>query len=81
MPTHAGGICTLSVEQLVRLSDFHAVTRTLVDETPTEATFLDMLPPPKPINHRPHRLITNSRVRFGRDRRTVEEKIVRFLGR
>ena len=32
-----------------------------------------------PINHRPHRLITNSRVRFGRDRRTVEEKISRFL--
>ena len=72
---------TEPVEQLVRLPDFHAVARTLVDETPTEATFLEMLPPPRPINHRPHRLITNSRVRFGRDRRTVEEKIARFLGR
>jgi hypothetical protein len=70
---------TEPVEQLVRLPDFHAVARTLIDEAPTEATFLEMLPPPRPINHRPHRLITNSRVRFGRDRATVEEKIARFL--
>jgi hypothetical protein len=41
---------------------------------------MEMLPPPKPINHRPHRLITNSRVRFGRERATVEDKIARFLG-
>jgi hypothetical protein len=66
-------------EQLVRLPDFHAVARTLVDETPTEATFLRMLPPPKPINHRLHRLIQNSRIRFGRDRRAVEASIARFL--
>lgn len=70
---------TEPVEQLVRLPDFHAVARSLVDDTPTEPTFLEMLPPPRPINHRPHRLITNSRVRFGRDRATVEEKIARFL--
>jgi len=70
---------TEPVEQLVRLPDFHAVARTLVDEAPTEATFLKMLPPPKSINNRPHRLITNSRVRFGRERATVENKIARFL--
>lgn len=70
---------TEAVEQLVRLPDFHVIARSLDDDAPTEATFLEMLRPPKPINHRPHRLITNSRVRFGRDRRTVEEKIARFL--
>ena len=67
------------VVQLVRLPDFHAVARTLVDDTPTEATYLKMLPPPMPINHRPHRLIANSRVRFGRDRSTVEERVTLFL--
>jgi hypothetical protein len=72
---------TEPVEQLVRLPDFHAVARTLVDDTPTEATFLEMLPPPKAINHRPHRLIRNSDIRFGRDRRVVEERIARFLGK
>jgi hypothetical protein len=71
---------TEPVEILVRLPDFHAVARTLVDETPTEATFLEMLPPPKPINNRPQRLIANSRTRFGHDRRAVESKIARFLG-
>ena len=54
--------------------------RFLIDDAPSAATFIEMLPPPKPINHRPHRLITNSRVRFGRERATVEEKIARFLG-
>jgi hypothetical protein len=67
------------VELLVRLPDFHAVARTLIDDTPTEATYLEMLPPPKPSNRRPHRLIENSRIRFRRDRRAVEEKIARFL--
>jgi hypothetical protein len=70
---------TSPIEQLVRLPDFHAVVRTLVDDRPTEPTFLRMLPPPKAINTRPHRLIANSRVRFGRDRWTIEEKIRRFL--
>lgn len=44
------------VEQLVRLPDFHACARTLIDDTPTESIFLEMLPPPKRINNRPHRL-------------------------
>jgi hypothetical protein len=71
---------TEPVEQLVRLPDFHACARTLVDDTPTEATFLEMLPPCVPINRRPQRLVENSRVRFGRDRKLVEDKIARFLG-
>ncbi len=67
------------VEQLVRLPDFRAVVRTLADDTPTEAAFFDMLPPPRVSNNRPDRLIANSRLRFGRDRLTIEEKITRFL--
>jgi hypothetical protein len=70
---------TEPVEQLVRLPDFHAVARTLVDDTPTEAMLLDMLPPPLPCNLRVDRLVLNSRVRFGRDRAQVEDKIARFL--
>ena len=65
---------------LLTLPNYAAWVRFLSDDTPSGATFVEMLPPPKPINHRPHRLITNSRVRFGRERAMVEEKIARFLG-
>ena len=65
---------------LLTLPNYAAWVRFLSDDAPTGATFVEMLPPPKPINHRPHRLITNSRVRFGRERATVEDKIARFLG-
>ena len=64
---------------LLTLPNYAAWMRFLIDDTRSEATFVEMLPPPKAINHRPHRLITNSRVRFGRDRATVEERIARFL--
>ena len=67
------------LEQLVRLPDFYAYVRTLIDDTPTDATYLHTMPPPAPINTRTQRLISNSRIRFGRDRRVVEEKIARFL--
>ena len=67
-------------KQLLTLPNYAAWMRFLVDDAPTGATFVEMLPPPKAINHRPHRLITNSRVRFGRERAMVEEKIARFLG-
>jgi hypothetical protein len=65
---------------LLTLPNYAAWMRFLIDDTPSGATFVEMLPPPKPINHRPHRLITNSRVRFGRERAMVEERIARFLG-
>ncbi len=74
-----GSSVTDPVEQLIRLPDFHAVGKTLIDDTLTEAMFLRMLPPPGAINLRPQRLIANSRVRFGRERKCVEERIVRFL--
>lgn len=65
---------------LLTLPNYTAWVRHLSDDTPSDATFVEMLPPPKPINHRPHRLITNSRGCFGRERAMVEEKIARFLG-
>ena len=55
------------------------IARTLIDDTSAEATFLEMLPPPEAINHRPNRLIANSRIRFGRKRQSVEDKITQFL--
>ncbi len=69
-----------AVDQLTSLPHYRAFARTIVDNKPTEATYLEMLPSPKPVNHRPHRLVTNSRVRFGRERAVVEERIKRFLG-
>lgn len=65
---------------LLTLPNYTAWVRFLVDDTPSAATFVQMLPSPKPVNHRPHRLVTNSRVRFGRERAMVEERIARFLG-
>jgi hypothetical protein len=64
---------------LTKLANFHAYARTLVDEAPTDALPLEMLPDPPPANHRPHRLISYSRMRFGRDRATIDGKIARFL--
>jgi len=71
---------TVPEKLLLTLPNYAAWVRFLIDDTPSGATFLEMLPPPKAINHRPHRLITNSRVRFGRERATVEGRIARFLG-
>jgi len=65
---------------LLTLPNYAAWARFLEDDTPSGAMLVQMLPPPKAVNHRPHRLVTNSRVRFGRERATVEEKIARFLG-
>lgn len=74
------GYRTTDPEQLLTLlPNYHAYFRTLIDDTPTAPIPLEMPPPPAPINHRPHRLITNSRVRFGRDRASIETKIARFL--
>ena len=67
------------VEQLVKLPDFKAYVRTLADDRPTDAMMIDMSPPPQPRNTRVAQLVLNSRTRFGRDRKFVEDKIARFL--
>ena len=61
------------------LSNFTAYGRFLVDNTPSSPIHLSLYEPPEPINKRPDKLIANSRIRFGRDRRAVEERIARFL--
>lgn len=75
-----GSRTTDPTERLVRLPDFHAGVRTLAEDGPREPMFLDMLPPPHQINRFPDRLVANSRLRFGRERKLVEDKIARFLG-
>ena len=61
------------------LANFKAFTQVLIDGLPSGAIHIVTPPPPAPVNHRVHRLLTNSRVRFGRDRAMVEDKISRFL--
>jgi type IV secretory pathway TraG/TraD family ATPase VirD4 len=61
------------------LSNFQAYGRFLTGNTPSSPTRLDLYEPPEPINRHPEKLIANSRIRFGRDRRAVESRIARFL--
>ena len=70
---------TKPADALMRLPNFKAWGRFLVDGSPSEPVPIDMLPPPIPINHRPHRMITNSRMHFGRPRASVEANINAFL--
>jgi len=66
-------------QRLRQLPNFTAWARFLVDDNPTEAMHIELPAAPKPVNHKPHRLITNSRVRFGRPRLEIENRIARFL--
>ena len=66
-------------QRLRQLKNFTAWTRFLIDDAPSEPMLIQLAATPKVINHRPHRLITNSRVRFGRQRADVEDRIRRFL--
>ena len=61
------------------LSNFQAYGRFLIENTPTSATHLSLYESPESVNARPHKLVANSRIRFGRDRRVVENRIARFL--
>jgi len=61
------------------LSNFQAYGRFLVGNTPGSPTHLDLYAPPEPTNNRPETLIANSRIRFGRDRQAIEQRIARFL--
>jgi len=70
---------TAPAARLRQLGNFTAWGRLLVDGAPSEPVLIQLPPPPKITNHRPQRLITNSRVRFGRSRTEVEHRIARFL--
>ena len=68
-----------SVSAVQDLANFQAYGRFLIGNSPSAPTRLDLYPPPEPVNRRVDRLIANSRVRFGRDRHQVEDRIARFL--
>ena len=67
-----------SVSAVQDLSNFQAYGRFLIGNAPSAPTRLDLYPPPEPSHPHPERLIANSRIRFGRDRREIEDRIVRF---
>lgn len=61
------------------LRNFSGLGKFLIDGHPSDPIHLDLPPPPRAINSHPERLITNSRIRFGRDRHSIEARIQRFL--
>lgn len=58
-----------------------AWVRSLTPDGPTQPDILDLAPPPVPRHTRADRLIANTRIRFGRPRHVVEERIEKFLRR
>lgn len=74
---HLLGLASVSAVQ--DLANFQAYGRFLIGNSPSSATRLDLYPPPEPSHRHPERLIANSRIRFGRDRQLVEDRIARFL--
>jgi hypothetical protein len=78
--TGAGSHETAPAQRLRQLPNFCAWGRFLVDDRPSEPLLIELPAPANSVNHRPHRLITNSRVRFGRARAHVQQRIARFLG-
>ena len=78
-PLLASHIGIANEAALKDLGNFRAWARLLINGTPSEPKYLDMFEAPQSINRRPHKLIANSRIRFGRDRKTVEARIAKFL--
>lgn len=70
---------TTPSQQLIQLANFTACGRFLQGDSLSPPLSLDMPPPPKAVNHRPHRIIALSRSRFARRRVKVEAGIRRFL--
>ena len=66
-------------DALLDLRNFSAWARLLRSGTPTSPIPFDLFDAPRPLRSSPHRLIATSRMRFGRDRAEVDEKIRRFL--
>ncbi len=66
-------------QRVLTLPNFTAWARTLADDAPSPPEQVLLPPPPRPLHGSAHRLIANSRVRFGRPRQAIEAKIKRFL--
>jgi type IV secretory pathway TraG/TraD family ATPase VirD4 len=79
-PLMASHLGLKNPDALKDLPNFHAWGRFLEHGTPTSPTNLETYPPPQAVNDRTSALIENSRIRFGRHRSSVEDRITRFLG-
>jgi hypothetical protein len=79
-PVLASHIGIANENALKELANFQIVGKFLLNNVPSEPKLVRMFEEPEPVNHRPHKLIANSRTRFGRDRRTVEARIAKFIG-
>jgi hypothetical protein len=64
---------------LQELENFHAYAQILMEGMPSEPIALATPAPPAAVNRHPDRLRVNARVRFGRPRAAVEERLARFL--
>jgi DNA helicase HerA-like ATPase len=67
--------------QFLGLPNFQAWVRPLVNGAPGTPVRVETMPPPDSVHPRPHRLIRNSRVRFGRSRGKVEAQVRSALTR
>jgi hypothetical protein len=65
---------------LLDLPNFAAWTRLLKGGVPTSPIRLDLADAPVARRPSPNRLITTSRMRFGRPRTDVEARVRKFLG-
>lgn len=78
-PLMAAHIGLANSNALMDLPNYATWSRFLTGGGPTGPIFLETRPPPPPRHGRAHCLIANSRRRFGRDRRRVEDRIARFM--
>jgi Type IV secretion-system coupling protein DNA-binding domain len=78
-PPLLGRHLDIAPQALQDLSNYQARGRFIVGGRVTEAMFLETLPPPKAINRRVSQMVKHSQMRFGRDRKVVEERINKFL--
>jgi type IV secretory pathway TraG/TraD family ATPase VirD4 len=62
-------------------ANYRAMARFLEGGSPTGVVVLETYPAPAQRNFKPEKAITHSRMRFGRGRRDVEERIRKFLTR
>jgi len=66
-------------EVVQQLPNYQAYGRFLVNGTPSGPMRLVLYDGPAPVHNHPDKLIVNSRIRFGRPRTEVEDRIARFM--
>ena len=77
-PVIANQLDVATPAQLRDLSNFSAWASILTDGAPTDAFVLNTYSPPRPQHTRAEHLKRHSRIRFGRDRKLIEERIAKF---